>query len=197
LSEVSQNGSDRSVALPSTKHVRIRPITERDSAFIYQLMTSHRSGGRVRFGGATPSPQQVSASLWESVLAQFIIEGISSGRPLGLTAITTPNFRDGFAYFSALGSDESQGHGMLVEGVFLTFEYAFATWPFRKIYMEATEESYQTFYGGLHRFFTEEGRLKQHTFWNGRYMDMAIFAVYRDNWDRFSPQIRDRLMLRD
>jgi RimJ/RimL family protein N-acetyltransferase len=184
---------ERSIPLPTTRHVRIRTITERDSAFIYQLMISDRSGGRVRFGGATPSPQQVSASLWESVLAQFLVEGISSGRPLGLTAITTPNFRDGFAYFSALGSDESQGHGMLVEGVFLTLEYAFATWPFRKIYMEATEESFQTFYSGLDRFFTEEGRLKQHTFWNGRYMDMAIFAVYRDNWDRFAPGIRARL----
>jgi RimJ/RimL family protein N-acetyltransferase len=178
----------------STKHVRLRTIAERDSAFIYQLMISDRSGGRVRFGGATPSPEQVSASLWESVLAQFVIEGVASGRPLGLTAITTPNFRDGFAYFSVLGSDEAQGHGMVVEGAFLTLQYVFATWPFRKIYMEATEESFQAFYSGLDRFFIEEGCLKQHTFWNGRYMDMAIFAIYRDDWNRYSPKLRERLI---
>jgi RimJ/RimL family protein N-acetyltransferase len=197
LSELVQNGDARRAPLPGTRHVRIRTITERDSGFIYQLMTSDRSGGRVRFGGATPSPQQVSSSLWESVLAQFVVEGVQSGRPLGLTAITTPNFRDGFAYFSALASDDAQGHGLMFEGVFLTFEYAFATWPFRKIYLEATEESYKTFYSGLDRFFTEEGRLKQHTFWNGRYMDLAVFAVYRDKWELFSPAIRERLKTRN
>ena len=197
MSEVRQNGGGRATPLLGTRHVRIRPITERDSAFIYQLMISDRSGGRVRFGGATPSPQQVSASLWDSVLAQFLVEGVHSCRPLGLTAITTPNFRDGFAYFSALGSDDAQGHGMMSEGVFLTLGYAFTTWPFRKIYMEATEESYKAFYSGLDRFFAEEGRLKQHTFWNGRYMDLAVLAIYRDKWDLFSPEFRERLKPRD
>jgi RimJ/RimL family protein N-acetyltransferase len=156
-------------------------------------MVSEHSGGRVRFGGATPSPEKVAASLWESVLAQFLIETRSSSEQLGLVAITSPNFRDGFAYLSALGADQAQGSGLVAEGVLLAFNYAFLTWPFRKIYMEATEESYGAFYSGLGSFFTEEGRLKQHTFWNGRYMDMAIFAVYRETWARLSSEILNRL----
>jgi RimJ/RimL family protein N-acetyltransferase len=177
----------------SSRRVRLRPLMEKDSAFVYQLMISERSGGRVRFGGAVPSPEKVAATLWESVLAQFVIDSSGSGEPVGLVAITSPNFRDGFAYLSALGSDTALGHGMVAEGVFLAFNYAFLTWPFRKIYMEASEESYKAFYSGLGRLFTEEGRLKQHTFWNGRYMDLAIFAVYRETWARLSPDLLNRL----
>jgi RimJ/RimL family protein N-acetyltransferase len=168
--------------LMSTRRIRLRVITDRDSVFLYELMTSPRSGGRVRFAGATPSPDKIASSLWESVLAQFVIEGINSQKPLGLVAITSPNFRDGFAYISALGPAEAQGLGLIAEGVLLGFHYAFSTWPFRKIYMEATEESYRAFKSGLGRFFVEEGRLKEHSFWNGRFMDLLILAVYRETW---------------
>jgi RimJ/RimL family protein N-acetyltransferase len=162
--------------------VRLHPITDRDSAFLYELMSSPEAGGRVRFAGATPSPDQIAASLWESVLAQFIAEGVSSGAPLGLVSITSPNFRDSFAYMSAIGSPAAQGSGLMAEAVLLGFNYAFTTWPFRKIYMEATETSYGFFRSGLKRFFSEEGRLRDHTFWDGRYIDVMVLAVYRDTW---------------
>ena len=130
---------------------------------------------------------------WEGVLAQFIIEGAGTRKPLGLVAVTSPNFRDGFAYVSALGPPESQGLGLIAEGVLLGFHYAFSTWPFRKIYMEATEESYRAFKSGLGRFFVEEGRLKQHAFWNGRFMDLLILAVYRETWARHTATMLKRL----
>jgi RimJ/RimL family protein N-acetyltransferase len=177
----------------STGRVHLRTITDRDSFFLYELMTSPQAGGRVRFAGATPSPEKIASSLWESVLAQFIIESVSSQRPLGLVAITSPNFRDGFAYISALGPAETQGSGLVVEGVLLGFNYAFLTWPFRKLYMEATEESYRTFKSGLGRFFTEEGRLREHVFWNGGFMDLLILAVYRETWARYAPVLLNRL----
>jgi RimJ/RimL family protein N-acetyltransferase len=177
----------------STRRIRLRIITDRDNFFLYELMSSPQAGGRVRFGGATPSPDKIASSLWESVLAQFMIESASSQKSLGLVAITSPNFRDGFAYSSALGLLEAQGTGLIAEGVLLGFNYAFMTWPFRKIYMEATEESYQAFKSGLGRFFTEEGRLRKHSFWNGRFMDLLILAVYRETWARYAPVFLNRL----
>ena len=177
----------------STARVRLRPIDERDRVFLYDLMTSPEAGGRVRFGGATPSPDKVASSLWESVLAQFVIEGVPSAEPLGLLAITSPNFRDGFAYVSALGVPAVQGTGVIAEGVLLGFHYAFSTWPFRKIYMETGEDSYDSFRSGLGEFFAEEGRLRQHVFWNGRWRDVFILAVYRDTWTRLAPAMTGRL----
>ena len=177
----------------STRRIRLRTIGDRDSVFLYELMTSPQSGGRLRFAGATPSPDKIASSLWESVLAQFIIEGACSKEPLGLVAITSPNFRDGFAYISALGATDAQGSGLIAEGVLLGFNYAFTTWPFRKIYMEAGEESYQAFKSGLGRFFVEEGRLRQHAFWNGHFMDLFILAVYRETWEGLAPTFLKRL----
>jgi RimJ/RimL family protein N-acetyltransferase len=177
----------------SSRRVRLRTITDRDSTFLYDLMTSPQAGGRVRFGGATPDPQKVAASLWESVLAQFVVEGLQSQEPLGLVAVASPNFRDGFAYVSVLGTPAAQGSGLVLEGGLLGFHYAFSTWPFRKIYMEATEGSLQAFKSGLGDLFVEEGRLCKHAFWNGRYLDLVILAVYRDIWTRVAPGYLRRL----
>ena len=179
--------------LTRARHVRLRVIMDQDSRFLYELMTAPSSGGRVRFAGATPSPEKIASSLWESVLAQFIVEGIDSGQPLGLIAVTSPNFRDGFAYISAIGSPEVQGSGLIAEGLALGFRYAFNAWPFRKIYMESTEESYRGFKSGLDRFFVEEGRLRGHFFWNGRYTDLVILAFYREVWERNASLILNTL----
>ncbi|HEU4794338.1 MAG TPA: hypothetical protein VFT02_01830, partial [Pyrinomonadaceae bacterium] len=88
---------------------------------------------------------------------------------------------------------ETQGRGLIAEGVLLGFHYAFTTWPFRKIYMEATEESYKAFKSGLGRFFIEEGRLKEHAFWNGRFIDVLILAVYRQVWAELAPAMLKRV----
>jgi len=172
----------RSVPPLRTQRVRLHTITDRDSTFLYDLMTSPDAGGRVRFGGATPSPENIAASLWESVLAQFIVEGTAGHDRLGLVSITSPNFRDGYTYLSAVAAPEVQGSGLLAEAVLLGFNYAFTTWPFRKIYMETSETSYAFIKSGLGRFFSEEGRLREHSFWNGRYTDLLILAVYRATW---------------
>lgn len=177
----------------SSRRVRLRTIAEGDRLFLYDLMTSPQAGGRVRFGGGTPSPDKVASSLWDGVLAQFVIEGMRSGDPLGLTAVTSPNFRDGVAYLSAVGVPAAQGSGLIAEGALLGFHYAFAAWPLRKIYMEATEESLDAFRSGLDVLFHEEGHLRQHTFWGGRYLDVFILAVYRETWARLAPAVLRRL----
>lgn len=176
-----------------TGRVQLRGITDPDSAFLYDLMTDPRAGGRVRFGGATPSPEKVAASLWDSVLAQFVVDGVASRRPLGLVAVTSPNFRDGYAYVSAVAPLREQGSGLVAEAVLLTFNYAFLTWPFRKIYMEVSETSYAAFRSGLGRYFVEEGRLREHAFWDGRYADVVILAVYRATWARYQSVMLRRL----
>jgi RimJ/RimL family protein N-acetyltransferase len=175
-------------ARPLRSHrVRLRTIADGDSAFLYELMSSADAGGRVRFAGATPSPEQIASTLWDNVLAQFIVESVSARGPLGLVAITSPNFRDGWAYLSAVGTPAAQGSGLVAEGVMLAFDHAFRSWPFRKIYMEVSETSYPAFRSGLGRCFVEEGRLREHAFWDGRYTDLFILSVPRSTWVALAP----------
>lgn len=173
----------------------MRPIGEQDRRFVYDLMVAPEAGGRVRFGGATPSPEKVAASLWDSVLAQFVVETRGDGRPLGLVAITSPDFRNGFAYVAALARPETQGSGLVAEAALLMVNYGFQTWPLRKLYMEATEDSLRAFGGGAEGLFREEGRLVDHVFWNGRYVDMVILAVYRETWSGLAPRMVPLLTL--
>lgn len=177
----------------SSHRVRLRPIAERDRGFLYDLMCAPDAGGRVRYGGATPSPEQVAASLWENVLAQFVVEGVESATPIGLVAVTTPMFRDGHAYLSAVGTPRAQGSGLVLEAVLLLCNYAFSTWPLRKLYLEATEPSYRAFRSGIDRYFSEEGRLRSHTFWNGGYVDVVITAIYRETWAKHAEEMLERL----
>ena len=75
----------------------------------------------------------------------------------------------------------------------LGVHYAFSTWPFRKLYMEATEKNLQSFRSGRQRFFSEEGRLRQHAFFDGHYMDLAILAIYRETWRELAPRYLARM----
>jgi RimJ/RimL family protein N-acetyltransferase len=81
--------------------------------------------------------------------------------------------------------------------VLLGFKYAFLTWPFRKIYMEVSETSYEAFRNGLRNFFTEEGHLREHAFWDGRYVDVFVLAVYRATWADCGPRLVKRLCIED
>ena len=191
MSELVAKRSESVLPTMQTRRVRLRRVADGDGPFLYDLMTSLTAGGRVRYGGATPSPEKVLQGMWESVLAQFIIEGTSSQTRMGVVAITSVNFRDGFAYFSVLGTEAARGRGLLGEGTFLGLHYAFSTWPFRKIYMEASDASMPAFEGALDRYFVEEGRLRQHTYWNGSYLDVRVCSpctarpglrTRRDSW---------------
>jgi RimJ/RimL family protein N-acetyltransferase len=177
--------------------VRLRTIPDADSTFLYELMSSPQAGGWVRFAGATPSLEQIAATLWDNVLAQFVVESVSARQPLGLVAITSPNFRDGWAYLSAVGTPAAQGSGLVAEGVLLAFDHAFRSWPFRKIYMEVSETSYPAFRSGLGRFFVEEGLLREHAFWEGRYTDLHILSVPRSTWLAEAPTALGRHSVRE
>jgi RimJ/RimL family protein N-acetyltransferase len=59
--------------------------------------------------------------------------------------------------------------------------------------MEASEVSYQFFKSATARYFVEEGRLKDHFFWNGEYVDLIILAMYRETWQQYASPILRRL----
>lgn len=57
------------------------------------------------------------------------------------------------------------------------------SFPIRKIYIESLDYSIQGFKSGVGRWFTQEGVLRQHEFYNGEYLDLHIYAIYRTTWE--------------
>ena len=55
-------------------------------------------------------------------------------------------------------------------------------WPFRKLYAEVAGFNYAQFASAVPLIFTEEGRLTDHDFYQGRYWDKHVLALSRDRW---------------
>jgi RimJ/RimL family protein N-acetyltransferase len=76
------------------------------------------------------------------------------------------------------------GRGWGVEAGALFITYLFATWSFRKLYAESLAFTWGAVASGVERVFREEGCLRDHEFYQGRYWDLHIAAVYRTDWER-------------
>jgi RimJ/RimL family protein N-acetyltransferase len=70
----------------------------------------------------------------------------------------------------------------MMMGCALFFDYVFACWPFRKLYLELPEYNVPQVRSGIGTYFRLEGRLRAHSYLTGRYSDELILALYRDDW---------------
>lgn len=180
-----ENHNSQADATPpvlESRRVRLRALRPSDYEWLYDSAMSTSVGFRWRYRGATPSPEQFVTSLWEGVLAQFVVEGCEKKLPRGLVTIFNANFREGFAHISVLSHPDSVGRGHVLEGLGLLIDYAFRVWGFRKLYAESLEVNLRQFASGLGRYFVEEGRLKDHEAYGGAFWDLVVLAIWREAW---------------
>jgi RimJ/RimL family protein N-acetyltransferase len=164
------------------RHTVLRPITEYDYEFLFDLATSEEVGYRWRFRGETPSPQVFVQRLWHNVLAQFVVCRGSDAEPVGHILAYNADLPNGHAYLAMAVRPETLGRGWTLEAVGLFIEYVFRLWDFQKLYAYSAGFSLASFNraAGLIR---EEGRLIEHEYFDGKYWDMHIFAIHREDWE--------------
>jgi RimJ/RimL family protein N-acetyltransferase len=171
-------------------------LREADLAFLYELLLDPVVGAMLRYQGATPSFDDFARHAWDGVLAQWLVRAIDSNEPLGVVVVSSPDFRNGYAYLSVLGRAELIGSGVMMDGVAAVLEHVFATWPFRRLYFEAADESFDRFASGLGRFFVEEGVRREQVFARGRYQDVHLLTLTRESWAQEAAPLWQRLRLR-
>jgi RimJ/RimL family protein N-acetyltransferase len=135
-----------------------------------------------RHRGATPSPEQFTASLWSGVLNQYMVESREDGRSVGFVACYNPDFRNDYAYIGGMIFPAFRRSGWALEGFTLFIDSLFYSFPFRKLYGEVLEPNLANFKQGLGGVATEEGRLLDHEYLGGGYVDKVTLAIYRDSW---------------
>jgi len=175
------------------RRVAIRPVFPADGGFLYAIATAPETAYKWRFRGSSPSPEQFSGQLWADVLSQRIVVQREAGTPIGLVVCHSPNLVDAWAYLAALASPRYESTGAMVEGAALFIDEIFRNWNFRKLYMEAPEFNVDQVRSGLGKWFHEEGRLKAHHFYDGKYHDQLLLALYRDEYEQAAPFIRAAL----
>jgi RimJ/RimL family protein N-acetyltransferase len=167
-----------------TRRVHLKRFEDGDVPFYLELCSSLDVGRRFRFGGAAVPPPAAMSAVWDGVLVHLVGMGNRTRQRLGVVSVTSADMRNGTAYLSAVSDPTVVGSGLMVEVAALGVDYAFATWPFRKLYAEVPEYNLRTFRSLTDRYFRVEGCLTDHVFMDGRYWDVHIVATDRATWDR-------------
>ncbi len=167
------------------QHVRLRPVHRNDYEWLYRISLSQDAGFRWRYKGMTPGPEEFVHNLWKGVLCQFVPETIGSGKPVGLVTAFDANHQDGWAHLGVISTPETRGTGLAVEGVGLLIDYLFKMWRFRKVYFSTLDYNLEQFETELTRVAAKEGLLRDHSFFNGRFWDMHVFAISSASWSGF------------
>jgi RimJ/RimL family protein N-acetyltransferase len=166
--------------------VELQPVRPTDYDFLYSLATSGESSARWRFGATTPSPEAFARSLWEGVVAQFVVRARSSARPLGLVSAYRPDMLAGHVGAAVLLDPAAQCTGWALESFSLLVDYLLDNWDLNKIYLEYPAFNRGQFFYAIRRgLVMEEATLRDHVFAFGRLWDFHIAAIYRERWERW------------
>jgi RimJ/RimL family protein N-acetyltransferase len=200
LTAAGEHGGFGSAAAGS--RVRLRPVLPQDTQALYVAATEPSQGFRWRFRGRTPSFDEFERTLFDAVLAQYIVES-DVGTGIGMVTLYNADLANGHAWFAFLRMTSSSrvASSAMIEGAAHFIDQCFRTWNFRKIYVQ-TPEFNQYLIDGLvtSGIATVEGELHDHYFYDGRYwsdiyasIDAAVWNKQLSGWfDVVSPPDRPR-----
>ncbi|MEJ2608967.1 MAG: GNAT family protein [Candidatus Thiodiazotropha sp.] len=172
---------------------RLRPLGQSDYGYLYDLSLSAKNNARWRYRGATPSPERFVADLWSGVLAQFLVETPEPRKRAGLVVAYNADLANGTVFLGVLIDNAHHCKVWPLEGVLLFVDYLFQNWTFRKVYAETTEFSAAHFSSGAKILFEEEGRFREHQFFQGRYWDYIYYSLNRKRWEEHGRKLLDKL----
>jgi RimJ/RimL family protein N-acetyltransferase len=120
----------------------------------------------------------------------FLVESKRAGHPAGFVQAYNLNLAEGWCFALVYVTKKfRRGHG--AEAYAFLIDYLFRTFPLRKVYVDVYEFNDYPIKGLLGAGMVEEGRFREHTWFNDQYWDVFRYAFYRDAWYRY----RDRTNL--
>jgi len=82
--------------------------------------------------------------------------------------------------------------GEMFLGMFHLIEYVFAHWNMRKLYADVPEYN-ESHLGDGFGVLTEEGRLREYVYFDGRFWDRIFYAIDRRRWEELAELARPYL----
>lgn len=161
--------------------VVLRPVNREDLPSLYGLAMDEAVNFRWRHRGEMPNFEDFAQATMQSSDAQFIAWSRVSNQPVAHLVAYNLNARDRIATIGMAAASATLGKGFTAEAAELFIDYLFAMWDLRKLYAETPDFNTPQF--GSRTLFTEEGRLRSHLYYAGRYWDSVILALYREEWD--------------
>jgi RimJ/RimL family protein N-acetyltransferase len=162
--------------------VELRAVFQTDYNWIYRTALSAGSIWSWRLAGSTPSPESFPALLWSDVQVQMVATRRGAAEPVALFQLYNSRPEDGTGYVAVMLDEAVAGQGWPHEGTALFLDYVFTSRHLRKVYFEATDLNANSFKSATRWLLVEEGVLKEHRHFDGRYVDLHIYALYRTAW---------------
>lgn len=173
------------------RHTVVRPVAPEDYEWLFKVALHTPAGSRWRLHGEMPTYDQFIATMLAGAKATCIIEGVD-GQPLGMVQLWHHDGLSRHAQLTAFLSPEAEGRGWPLEGVLLFIDYAFAAFDLRKLYVEALEPELASYRSLVGSVLKEEGRLRDHQYLFGQYVDGYLLAIYRPDFAAFFERIVGR-----
>lgn len=166
----------------SSRRMLLRPVKPEDVLPLFELSTSPEVAFRWRYTSAVPSFEAFASSFNTGVLTQLVIAGIKRSEVLGLAVIYNPDLKNQTAYYAIMMAPRYIRTGLGIEATAVFLNYVLTTWNLRKIYLESIKYNYELIGSGVGTVFKEEGCLEGHQYFDGKYWDLHILAIYRDEF---------------
>lgn len=163
--------------------VWLRPIDPADYGPLRRFELSLTLGPRWRHRGTTPSPEAQVQSLWSGVLAQYLVQTSLRPEPVGLVTAYGADLQSGTVWVAAARFDDALHPSAFVVGARRFVDHLFDTWPLRKLYAEVLQPNLAGLGRAAFDLFEPEGRLRQHAYVSGTYVDQHLLALHRATWE--------------
>lgn len=176
---------DTRIVFLSGRLVNLRPLSKSDVPHLTRWINDPEV--RIFVLGHFPMTEMQEEE-WVSKLGKdernivFLIE-TKEGVPIGVMGIHEIRWIDRTATTGAMiGEKEYWGKGFGTDAKMTLLKYAFDTLNLHKIRSRVYDFNERSARYSLRCGYKEEGRLKKDVFKLGRYCDLILLAVFRDDW---------------
>jgi len=169
-------------------HVYLRPVAPEDYAALRMADLSPQLGMRWRFRGTTPTFEEwVQRS--QGTLAQFLVITSAKHQAIGIVVAYGHSFQDQHVYVAIASLQPAARSPLLMLGSAMFIQYVFRVWNFRKMYFELPAYNLSQFAYAERHLLVQEARLREHVYYDGKFWDKVILALYRTTWEGRAPRV--------
>jgi RimJ/RimL family protein N-acetyltransferase len=129
-----------------------------------------------------PDRDSFADRLFQMVSSCFMVVGRRSQRLLGVAYLYRWSGQHGLANFHVSLKRSARGSGVGVEAAYLFVTHIFSSFNIRKLYLEAGAWQAAEFGGAIGGVLREEGRLRNHRSFRGRWHDHVFLSLDRDTF---------------
>jgi UDP-4-amino-4,6-dideoxy-N-acetyl-beta-L-altrosamine N-acetyltransferase len=114
---------------------------------------------------------------------EFIIEIKENSRPIGTAGLNNIDYKNQKAELGIMiGEQDEQGKGYGKEAISILVQYAFNELNLQRIYLKTFYDNERAIELYRKLGFRQEGILRKEIFKNGKFKDVVVMAILREEW---------------